>query len=76
MPDVPINYGTPFHFIVYFGYFHTLLLTIILCLECCIFAKISQIVCLVNVHILIFQIVKCVCRLWKDFTYYHMFETL
>ena len=33
-----------------------------LCLKCCIFIKLSQIVCLIYVHILICQHAKCDCR--------------
>ena len=35
------------------------------CLNCCISTKLSQIVCLVNVHILACQRAKCHCRLRK-----------
>ena len=37
------------------------------CLKYCIFTKLSQIVCLINVHILVCQHVKCDCWLWKVF---------
>ena len=35
------------------------------CLNCCISTKASQIVCIINVHILICQHEKWDCRLWK-----------
>ena len=35
------------------------------CLKYCIFTKLSQIVCLINVHILDYQHAKCDCWLWK-----------
>ena len=47
MPDVTANYGKPFDFIAVLGYIiinHS-------CLNCYIFTKLSQIVCLINVHI-------------------------
>ena len=53
MPDVTASYGTPFDFT---------------CLKC-IFTKLSQIVYLINVHILICRHAKCDCRLWKIFLY-------
>ena len=31
------------------------------CLNCCIFTKLSQIVCLINIHILVCQPAKCYC---------------
>ena len=37
------------------------------CLKYCIFTKLLQIVCLINVHILVCQHAKCDCRLWKVF---------
>ena len=37
------------------------------CLKYCIFTKLSQIVCLINIHILVCQHAKCACRLWKVF---------
>ena len=49
-------------------------------LKYCIFSKLSQIVCLINVYILICQHTKCDCRLWKvlwfnyglwEFSYYY-----
>ena len=36
-------------------------------LNCCISTKLSQIVCLINVHILVCQHARCDCRLWKIF---------
>ena len=35
------------------------------CLKYCISTKLSQIVCLTNVHILVCQYAKCDCRLWR-----------
>ena len=57
------------------------------CLKCCIFTKLSQIVCLITVQILVCQHAKYDGRLWKVncciwvclmgiFKYYFMFETL
>ena len=37
-----------------------------LCLNCSTSTKLSQIVCLINVHILVYQHAKCNCSLWKD----------
>ena len=65
-----------------FGYFHTLFM-----LKYCIFTKLSQIVCPINVKISICQHAKCDCRLWKVlylffvffwelFIYYYTFETI
>ena len=34
-------------------------------MKCFIFTKLSQIVCLINVYILVCQHAKCDCRLWK-----------
>ena len=48
----------------FFGYFHTLL-TGDSCLKYCNFTKLSQIKCLINVHILVCQHAKCDCKLWK-----------
>ena len=35
------------------------------CLKYCFFTKHSQIVCLINAHILIYQHARCDCKLWK-----------
>ena len=35
------------------------------CLKCCIFTKLSEIVCMIIVHILLYEHDKCACRLWK-----------
>ena len=48
-------------------------------LKCCIFTKLSHIVCLINVHILISQYTKHDCSLWKVLLFncfFYMFETL
>ena len=55
-------------------------------LKFCIFTKLSQIVYLINAHIVVYSHAKCDCRLWKVFwfncdignfyIYYYMFETL
>ena len=54
-------------------------------LNCCISNKLSQIVCLINVHILLCQHAKSNCKLWKVlwfnaflriFIYCYMFKTL
>ena len=49
MPDVTASYGTPLDFIAFFGYCYAL------------FHRL----CLINLHILVSQHVKCACRLWK-----------
>ena len=56
------------------------------CLKCCIFTKLSQIVRLINVHILVCRYARCNYRLWKVtwfkyiclgiFKYYYIFKTL
>ena len=39
-----------------------------LCLNCCISTNLSQIVCLINLHILVCQHAKCNCRLYRRFS--------
>ena len=56
-------------------------------LKYCILTKFSQIVCLINLDILVFRLAKCDCKLWRViwfncvfflriFTYLYMSETL
>ena len=35
------------------------------CVKCCIFIKLSQIMCPIIIYILIYQHAKCYCRFWK-----------
>ena len=52
MPDVTASYGTFPDFITFFLYYwHS-------CLKYCILTKLSQIVCLINRHILVYQHAK------------------
>ena len=51
MPDVTANYGRPFDFIEFFWLFSQII-DDHSCLNCCISTKLSQIVCLVTLHIL------------------------
>ena len=51
VPDVTAIYGTPFDFIAFFWVFSYILL--FSCLKYCIFIKFSQIVYLINTHVLI-----------------------
>ena len=44
MPDVDVGCGEFFGFVAFFGCFHTW------CLECCVFAGLSRIVCLIGVR--------------------------
>ena len=56
------------------------------CLKYCIYTKLSQIMCLINVHILVCQLAKYDCWLWKVlsfncifwdyFIYYYTFKTI
>ena len=60
MPDVTASYGMSLTLLRFLGIFiHNS------CLKCSIFIKLSQIVCLVNVHILIYHHANCDCSLWK-----------
>ena len=52
MPNVTESYGKSIDFIAFFGYFHTLLMTIHVSINCCIPTRLSQIVCLSNFDIL------------------------
>ena len=38
-----------------------------------IFTKLSQNVCLINIHILIYQFARCKCKLWKAHCFYCVF---
>ena len=62
MPDETTSYGIQFDFITFFVHFHTLLLTAIHVWVVFSSTKLSQIVCLINIHILFCQ---CDCRIWK-----------
>ena len=53
------------------------------CLNCCKFIKLSQIVCLINPHILVCRHAKSYCRVWNViwfncvfFGNFHMIDTL
>ena len=72
MPDVPASCGMPLGFITFC---FEILPTIndYSCLRCCIFTKLSQIACLINVHVLKFQYAKYDCRLWKVFWFNYFF---
>ena len=50
----------------YFGYFFS-------CLNCYISTKLSQIVCLIDVHILVYQHAKCGCTLWQVIWFNYFF---
>ena len=67
-PDVTASYGRLFDFIALFGNFAHIIDEDSR-LNCCIFTKLSQIICLTNAHILVCQHAKCDCRLWKVYTY-------
>ena len=43
------------------------------CLNCCIFIKLSQIICLININILSYQHLKCNYRLWKVLRFHCVF---
>ena len=85
MPDLTASYGTPFDFIVLFWVF-TYIINELSCLKYCIFIKLSQIVCLINVHIFECLHVKCDCWLTESFPiqfhflgifiYYYILETI
>ena len=64
MSDVTAIYGTPLDFIVFFWIF-SYNFDDYLCLNYCILTKLSQIACLINIHILVCQLAKCDCWLWK-----------
>ena len=82
MPDLTASYGTPLILLRLFGYFHD----DHSCLNYYIFIKLLQIICLINLHILVCQNAKCDCKLWKIlwfncvflrvFIHYDMFQTL
>ena len=59
MPNVTASYGRLFEFIVFLGYLFSYIIEDHSYLNCCISAKLSQIVCLINVHILVCQYVEC-----------------
>ena len=44
-----------------------------LCLVAHSFTKISQIMCLINTHILIYLHARCNCKLWKALSFYCVF---
>ena len=44
-----------------------------LCLVAHILTKLSQNVCLINIHTLVYQYTKCNCMLWKAFQFYYIF---
>ena len=73
MLDVAASYGTPFDFIAFFEFIvddiddHS-------CLNCSCATKLSQIVCLIDVHTLVCQHTKCNCRLWKILRLGYIFE--
>ena len=50
------------------------------CLYCCISTKLPQIMCLIDVHILVFQYTKCDCRLlellWFNLKSYNFIKLL
>ena len=85
MPDVSARYGKCFNFIEFFWVF-SYIIDEYSCLKYCIFTKLLQIVCLINIDILECQYLKCDCWLWKVlrfncifwvlFIYYYMFETI
>ena len=82
--DVTKSYGRSFDFIAFFGYFSNII-DENLCLKYSIFIELSQIMCLMNVHILLYQHAKCDCSLKRvlwfncifgNFHTYNMFQTL
>ena len=64
MPDVTAIYGTPLDFIAFFWVF-SYIIDEYSCLKYCIFTKLSQIMYLIDVHILVCQHAKYDCMLWK-----------
>ena len=60
MPDITANYERPFDFIAVLSAFF-----LFIHVKYYIVTKHSQIVNLVNVHILVYQHAKCDCMLWK-----------
>ena len=78
MPDVTACFGTFFDFIAFFWIFsytfdeHS-------CLKYCIFTKVSQIVCIINVHFLVCQHAKYDSSLWNvlwEFKHYTFIKLL
>ena len=65
MPDVAASYGTLLDSIAVFKEF-SYIIDEHLCLNCFISTKLLKIVCLINVHILVYQHAKCNCKLWKN----------
>ena len=57
MPDVTVSYCI-FYESSYIIDEHS-------CLKYFIFTKLSQIMCLINAHILVYQHAKCDCKLWE-----------
>ena len=43
------------------------------CLKCCIFTKLSRIVCLIIIHILVYQHARCDRKLWNALWFYCVF---
>ena len=69
MPDVTASFETPLDYVVYFKEF-SYIIDNYSCLKYYIFTKLSQTVCLINVHILVCQHAKCDCKLWKVLRFY------
>ena len=57
MSDVAAIYKVLFEFIVFFRDFQTYIIKNHPCLKCCIFPKLSQIVCLINTNIFVYYLI-------------------
>ena len=73
-------YGTSLEFVMFFFKEFSYIIDKHLCLKHCIFVKLSQILCLFNVHILVCQNTKCECSLcmvlWFDCVFFGNFHIL
>ena len=73
MPDVTAGYGSTLNFFCLFFWKYSQIIDDNLCLNFCIFTKLSEIMWLINTQNFGHQQARCKCRLWKVLLYNYIF---